>query len=119
MFVAIYLLCQVEDHNAFWEKNWELLSEDIEYRLKHAFGSRNYTISYVELKEYVLVTLDEEFGNRLSSLAENKLLTPSQRIMQLVHNRLLYEKLDYNIRELQEAHIQLLNSINDEQLEIY
>ena len=39
--------------------------------------------------------------------------------MQLVDNRFLHEELDYNIRELQEAHIQLLNSINDEQLEIY
>ena len=38
--------------------------------------------------------------------------------MQLVDNR-LHEELDYNIRELQEAHIQLLSSLNDEQLEIY
>ena len=70
-------VCQVEDRNAFWEKNWELLSEDIAYKLKHAFGSRNYIISDVELKEYVLTALDEEFGNRSSSLVENKLPTPS------------------------------------------
>ena len=67
----------------------------------------------------MLITLDEEFGNRSSSLAENKLLTPSRRIMQLVNNRLLHEELDYNIRELQDAHIQLLSSLNYEQLEIY
>ena len=52
--------------------------EDIEYRLRQAFGSFEYNIPDNDLKNYVLLDLKNLFNKSGSSLRQHKLPIPTE-----------------------------------------
>ena len=78
LFVTVVMFCEVADTIAFWENNWRIMVEDIEYRLKQAFGSFGYSMPKNDLKNYVLLELEKLFNNNASFLSQHKIPTPTQ-----------------------------------------
>ncbi len=82
------------------DEYWELMSDDVSYRLKHVLGIRNLKIPKMELQNHVLFELKILFNKNCSSLSKYKLLIPTRLIFADLGNRLLGEELDYNTNDL-------------------
>ncbi|KAH7665557.1 DNA helicase protein [Dioscorea alata] len=119
LFVTIILYCDVGDKKALFDKHWQLISEDIHYRLRQTFRMPNYTISNEYLRNYLLVALEELLNKHSSSLEDNDLPRPQSLNMNNLTDRLLQEELNYNIPQLQEDHLSMFAKLNAEQLAIY
>ncbi|KAH7653509.1 DNA helicase protein [Dioscorea alata] len=119
LFVTIILYCDVGDKKALFDKHWQLISEDIHYRLRQTFRMTNYTISDEYLRNYLLVALEELLNKHSSSLEDNDFPRPQSLNMNNLTDRLLQEELNYNIPQLQEDHLSMFAKLNAEQLAIY
>ena len=80
--------------------------EEIEHRLKIAFGSLEFSILDNDLMNYVLTELEKLLGKNGSSLTQHKQPMPTQASLHLVNDRLIHEKLSYDLDKL--------SSLNDE-----
>ncbi|KAH7657562.1 DNA helicase protein [Dioscorea alata] len=119
LFVTIILYCDVGDKKALFDKHWQLISEDIHYRLRQTYRMPNYTISDENLRNYLLVALEELLNKHSSSLEDNDLPQPQSLNMNNLTDRLLQEELNYNIPQLQEDHLSMFAKLNAQQLAIY
>ncbi|XP_039138709.1 uncharacterized protein LOC120276027 [Dioscorea cayenensis subsp. rotundata] len=119
LFVTIILFCDVGDKKALFEKHWQVISEDIHYRLRQTFHMPNYTISDEYLRNYLLVALEDLLNKHSSSLEENDLPRSQSLSINNLTDRLLQEELNYNIPQLQEDHLSMFAKLNVEQLAVY
>ena len=115
----ILLFSNVANPNSFLESHWNLMYDDIVNKLKNLFGNSNLHIPEYELKNYVLFELEKLLNTNSSSSENFNLPMPNGSLHQNLTNRLLREKLDYETNALREEHIQLLESLNIEQKQIY
>lgn len=70
LFVTLLLLCDIVDVRSLWDKNWRLMSDDIEYIHSQNSGIRNFTISKVELHSLILHDIDLQLRKAGKSLAD-------------------------------------------------
>ncbi|KAH7679123.1 DNA helicase protein [Dioscorea alata] len=119
LFVTIILFCEVGDKKTLFLKNWHLLADDIQYRLRKTFHKPNYKIPDEYLKNYLLVALKDILHKHSSSLQENDLPLPQSVNMSNISNHLFQEEMSYNINQLQKDHLSMLGKLNQEQLIIY
>lgn len=94
------MFCQVTNPIQLWHTNWKLLLEDNEYRIKHAFGSLDYIILETDLKNCVLIALEDLFNKNCSSLSEFRLLMPNQENIICDQDNLMHEEINYNLFDL-------------------
>ena len=113
------MFCEVGNLEVFFEENWRMMAEDIEHRLKRAYNMPTYVIPELELRNYLLVSLELLFNKSCSSLVEHKLPTPNSNFRFSTPDKLLQEELSYNLPDLQRQHLQMLSNLNQEQLQIY
>ncbi|OMO51526.1 hypothetical protein COLO4_37635 [Corchorus olitorius] len=118
-FVLILIFCDVANPAELFEKNLRLFGDDIVYRFRQAYGSRNYKISDPDLRSYVLVTLEDLLLKHGSCLAEKKLPQPKSCDRRILDDRLIHEELNYDCDKLKEEHLDMVTKLNDEQRVIY
>ncbi|CAD6243026.1 unnamed protein product [Miscanthus lutarioriparius] len=63
LFVTMLLFCEVNDENAFFEKVWKLMADDIQYRFREIIGNNQYQIPDVELRNHLI----DDFASIFSS----------------------------------------------------
>ncbi|XVF60875.1 hypothetical protein PTKIN_Ptkin08bG0083400 [Pterospermum kingtungense] len=95
------------------------MAEDIKYKLKVAFGSFEYCIPKNDLKNHVLLALEQPFNNNSSSLSEHKLPAPTHGTLYMKNDKLIHEELSHNLSELHQQHLQFLSTFNEEHMQIY
>ncbi|GFP94127.1 ATP-dependent DNA helicase pif4 [Phtheirospermum japonicum] len=119
LFITIILFYEVTSPKELFEENWRAMSDDIEYQFRRALNVEKFSMPENDLKNYVLIALEELLVQNCTSLAEKNLPQPTGNLSSPNANRLIFEELNYNLRELQEDHIQTLGTLNLEQREIY
>nr|XP_034897676.1 ATP-dependent DNA helicase pif1-like [Populus alba] len=95
------------------------MHDDIEYHLRSSFSMLNVRLSDDELKNYVLYELEQLFNASGTSLEDHKLPMPNGRLMDEVRNKLLREKLSYDLAELRNNHSLAMPLLNPCQRNIY
>ncbi|XP_020082250.1 uncharacterized protein LOC109705878 [Ananas comosus] len=119
LFVTLVMYCEVGDPKKLWDDYWELMSDDILYRLEEMLGIRNLKMPRQDLQNYVLFELELLFNKNSSSLSQFKLPVPSKILPEDMDNRLLREETEYDVDALRLEHSKLFSGLNEEQLTIY
>ena len=119
LFITIILFCEVGDKKALFDSNWQVMIEDIQYRLQQTFNRSNYNISEEKLRNYLLVALEDLLNKHSSSLEENNLPQPQSLNIRNLTDRVFQEELNYNIEQLQRDRLSMLSKLNTERLAIY
>ena len=73
LFVTILVHCGVNDENAFFEKYWSHLAEDIKYNIKRSFRDDNHVVPPDELRDILLDKLTVLFSKNGSNILDHKL----------------------------------------------
>ncbi|OMO85808.1 DNA helicase PIF1, ATP-dependent [Corchorus olitorius] len=87
LFVYFMMHSRVVNPALLFEKNWRLMSDDIERRFSQAIGMPNYVMDETDLRNYVLLALDEMLSRDCSSLAEKNLPQPTMPLADHYSNR--------------------------------
>ncbi|XP_020102630.1 uncharacterized protein LOC109720149 [Ananas comosus] len=119
LFVTLIIFCEVGDPKKLWDDCWEMMSDDILYRLKEVLGVPNLKVSQIDLQNYILFELEIMFNKNGSPLSQFKLPIPTRLLMEDMDNRLLREEMKYDVDTLRCEHSKLFGNLNDEQLPIY
>ncbi|XP_020080111.1 uncharacterized protein LOC109703807 [Ananas comosus] len=119
LFATLVIYCEVADPLKLWNEYWELMTDDILYRLKRVLGVENLRIPQLELQNHVLFELEVIFNKNGSSLTQYNLPIPNRLIVDGLNNKLLAEELDYNRTELLQEYSELFDGLNSEQKIIY
>ncbi len=119
LFTTMIVYCEVGDPLKLWDEFWELMADDILYRLKCILHIQNLQIPQIELQNHVLFELESLFNKNGSSLSHYNLLVPTRLIFDSLNNRLLTEELDYNTEDLVQEHATLFSGLNNEQEIVY
>ncbi|OMO69500.1 DNA helicase PIF1, ATP-dependent [Corchorus olitorius] len=75
-FVILLLFCEVANPLELFEKHWRLMGDDIVYRFRQVFRSPNFNIEDRDLRNYVLIALEDMLNQNGSSLSCHKLPLP-------------------------------------------
>ena len=73
LFATILVHCGVNDENAFFEKYWSHLAEDIKYNIKRSFHDFNHVVPPDELRDILLDKLTVLFSKNGSNILDHML----------------------------------------------
>lgn len=73
LFVTILVHCGVSDENAFFEKYWLELAQDIEHRIKRSFHDDDHVVHVDELIDMLLDKLTILFAKNASNILDHNL----------------------------------------------
>ncbi|KAG8371620.1 hypothetical protein BUALT_Bualt13G0107200 [Buddleja alternifolia] len=120
LFVTMILFCEVAEPLKLWERNWEIISDDILYRQRRILGITDLNLNLDQLKNYVLQDIEQIMNANNRSLKEFPYL-PFLENGEVVNlrSRLLTEELCYDKQSLLNEHAQLYNGLNADQLRAY
>ncbi|CAL1384366.1 unnamed protein product [Linum trigynum] len=120
LFVTILMHCQVSDVQSLWEKNWELLSDDILFNRRRELNLPNLQLSTDEIKDMCLVEIDKLLQKQWKSLADFPgLPIPSGTLRSNSGNRMIAEELNYNSEDLMKEFNTLYPKLNSEQMKAF
>lgn len=120
LFVTILLFGEVTNLTKLWEKNWQILSDDVVYKKRRLFKHQTLQLTEEQIQSYCLIEIDKILvmnGKELSDF--NGMPLPATSALQGMDNRLIIEELNYNIDELKKEDERCLALLNDQQREIY
>lgn len=112
------LFCEVGDENAFFDKVWRLLIDDIQYQLRDVLGDRSYHMPDDDARDCLLHELAALFSRSGCNIRDFNL---PQRTSQLDFprtNRLIEEELAYSSRQLSDD-VGLVATLNPGQLRAF
>ncbi|OMP07327.1 DNA helicase PIF1, ATP-dependent [Corchorus olitorius] len=112
-------VCEVSNPATFFERNWKLMSDDIQHQFFRGLGIQNYRMPDPDLRNYVLLSLEEMLTRNCTSLAEKNLPQTTIISSNASLNRLLREEVSYDQQKLAELHNQMLSALNPEQRHAY
>ncbi|XP_077215969.1 uncharacterized protein LOC143850629 [Tasmannia lanceolata] len=58
LFVTLLLFCEIANPFELWERNWQLLSDDIQFRQRHAFGHAQLELNEYQIQSYTLFEIE-------------------------------------------------------------
>ena len=119
LFVIILLFCNVNDPIKFFDQHWNLMTDDIIYKMRKSFNNENFQIPEFELYNYVLYELEKLLNLNSSSLRNFNLPLPTGSLINDLNNKLLRDELNYDINKLKEQNSILVQNLNNEQIFIY
>jgi hypothetical protein len=114
LFVTMILFCQVGDENAFFEKVWRLLADDIQYQFRDIIGDPNYQMPDANTRDYLLEELASIFAENGSSIRDFNLPERTENSYSVSYNRLVDEELSYPIDPLLDTTEPTLNLNSDQ-----
>ncbi|CAN1795973.1 ATP-dependent DNA helicase PIF1 [Linum perenne] len=97
LFVTIIMYSQVANVDDLWCKNWELLSDDIQYLRRQELNLPHLELSQSDVQDFCLVEIEKllhKFGKRLLDFPG--LPIPSSNALNISSNSLLAEELQYD-----------------------
>ncbi|XP_076899646.1 uncharacterized protein LOC143553551 [Bidens hawaiensis] len=117
----MFLFCDITNPPAFWQEDWEKVSDDIRLRIHKESQQCHYSINNSDLQQYVLYEIELLLNSSTPSktLREFGLPMPSDSILASLRNRLLMEEKSYDRVALSAKHSKLRSQLNCEQLQIY
>jgi len=118
LFVTMLLFCEVGDEYAFFDRVWQLLSDDIQYQLRDILGDRSYRMSDRDLKDSLLDELSAIFSNSGYNIRDFNLPHRSTFVACPSVNRLIEEELSYPIEQVASENSTFLN-LNFGQLQAF
>jgi len=95
LFVTMIVFCQVGDENAFFEKVWQLLADDIQYQFRDIIGDPNYQMPEANARDYLLEELASIFVQNGRNIREFNLPEKTGDSYSASYNRLIDEELSY------------------------
>jgi len=93
LFVTMVVFCQVGDENAFFEKVWHLLADDIQYQFRNIIGDPNFEMPETNARDYLLEELATIFVQNGRNIREFNLPEKSGNSYSASYNRLIDEEL--------------------------
>ena len=119
LFIIILTFCNINNPIKFLEKYWNLMSDDILYRIRPIFNSLNFQILEIELYNYVLYELEKLLNLNSMTLANFNLTLPTGSLINDLNNKLLREELNYDVEKLKDENNLFVKNLNSKQLHIY
>lgn len=120
LFVTILLFCEVSDPFELWNKNYQILTEDLPHRQRKILRFEELTLTDAQVKNYGLYEIEKILVKSNKSLKDfPPLPSPNQAFIRELDNRLLREELSYNIEQLANEHRELYRELNVEQMNVY
>ncbi|XP_057421492.1 uncharacterized protein LOC130715411 [Lotus japonicus] len=120
LFVTLLLFAEVTNVKEFWEKNWQLLSEDILYNKRRLFHHFGLQLTEQQIQTYCLIEIEKLLIKNGKQLIDyDGMPLPEKSAIEALDNRLIREELNYNIQELEEEHERCHPLLNEQQREIY
>ncbi|OMO90279.1 DNA helicase PIF1, ATP-dependent [Corchorus olitorius] len=102
-----------------FEQNWQIFSDDILHRFRNNLRAPYFMIPPEQLRDYVLLEIEDLLSKNCSSLADKNLPQPSMRTSISSMNRLIQEERCYDHQQLQLEHEQMLAKLNTDQRQVY
>ncbi|KAL8124324.1 hypothetical protein AgCh_012103 [Apium graveolens] len=116
LFVTILLFCDVSNVRSLWDKNWTLMSDDIEYSHRKKIGHRNFAITAEELQSLTLYDVELQLRKTGKSLKDFPTLPPVDPALHLrSQNTLLYGEYMYDRHLLKQQSHTLIRMLNEKQ----
>ena len=119
LFVIILTFCGVNNPLKFLQNHWNLMTDNILYRVRRMFNNSNFQIPETELYNYVLYELQKLLNLNSLTLANFNLPLPKGSLINDLNNNLLIEEQNYDIKKLKSDTEFLIKNLNNEQLYIY
>jgi hypothetical protein len=94
-FVTMILFCEVGDENAFFEKVWRHLSDDIIYQYRDMIGDPNYALPDSRTRDILLDELSALFSQSGRNIVDFNLPPKTHAQYPVLQNRLLQEELSH------------------------
>lgn len=100
LFVTLLLFAEVTNVKEFWEKNWQLLSEDILYNKRRLFTHFGLQLTEQQIQTYCLIEIEKLLIKNGKQLIDyDGMPLPEKSAIEALDNRLIREELNYNIHE--------------------
>ncbi|XP_021836944.1 ATP-dependent DNA helicase PIF1-like [Spinacia oleracea] len=120
LFVTILIFCEVTSPSDLWEKNWELLSDDVLYRQRKRFNSPNIVLTTNQVQNYALYEIELILNRNNRSLTNyGGMPFPDMSLVQQTSNRMILEEQMFDIATLVDEASNLEASLNPEQSSVY
>ncbi|XP_077221930.1 uncharacterized protein LOC143855742 [Tasmannia lanceolata] len=120
LFVTLLLFCEIANPFELWERNWQLLSDDIQYRQRHVFGHAQLELDEYQIQSYTLFEIEIILMRNGKSLADYKPLPmPDVALLSQLNNRLIREETLYDREQLKIEHNELYSGLNSDQRNIF
>ncbi|OMP14190.1 DNA helicase PIF1, ATP-dependent [Corchorus olitorius] len=120
IFVSMILFCEVTDHYNLWIKNWEILSEDVLYRIRRSASCPDLQLTPEQLQNHALYEIEKIMNGTGRSLREFSTL-PMRDLdsITVTRNSLIMDELAYDRNLLTNEHAQLYSGLNVDQRATY
>jgi hypothetical protein len=111
LFTTIICNCEVTDPKKLWKSTWQVLSEDMQYRIVLNFPTLQLSDS--QMKVYALVEI-EKLMRQVGKLMKDypQIEMPSADLLEEIGNRLMNEEMSYNIDIQREEHQRIYINLN-------
>jgi chromosomal replication initiation ATPase DnaA len=119
LFVTMLLYCEVGDEYAFFEKVWQQLTDDIQYRMRKTLNLPSYQMPTIELRDHLIDKLSVLFNKCGSNIKEYNLPQKTNSTGSIHGNRFIEEELSYNFDTLSQTAYNLRVKLNDQQLHAF
>ncbi|CAN1731989.1 ATP-dependent DNA helicase pif1 [Linum perenne] len=115
IFATMLAFSQVSNVKDLWERNWELLSEDILYNQRRMLNRPNLTLCVDEIKDICLLEI-QKFLQDIGTSLENFQGMPLPRTnLYGTSNSLLSDELHWNEEEMRDVFNTNYRKLNEEQ----
>ncbi|OMO57296.1 DNA helicase PIF1, ATP-dependent [Corchorus olitorius] len=119
MGFALLMTGQISDPTSLFDAHWKIMSDDIEYRFKELRGDPTYVMPDADLRDHVLLSVDDILHRFGSSFADKNIPTPQSDLHQPNCDRLILEEMNYEHANLDSEHTSLVCCLNPQQLAVY
>ncbi|XP_021754741.1 uncharacterized protein LOC110720016 [Chenopodium quinoa] len=120
LFVTLLIFCEVTNPTELWEKNWEMLADDILYRQQKRLGTRNIVLTTNQLQNYALHEIELSLNRNNRSLRNYANMPyPDISLVQQSSNRLILEEQMHDVGTLANQASHLEAGLNPEQNDVY
>ncbi|OMO54933.1 DNA helicase PIF1, ATP-dependent [Corchorus olitorius] len=119
IFAMIIVFCQVSRPADFFERHWVVMSNDIEYKFRKVMKNPHLTLSTTDLRDNVLMLVDDILCRFGTSLADKNLPVPQTIRAVFNKDKLVLEEMSYDRAELEASHSTSTYLLNPQQRSIY
>ncbi|KAK1393282.1 ATP-dependent DNA helicase [Heracleum sosnowskyi] len=120
LFVTMLLFCDVSDVRSLWDKNWKLMSDDIEYIHRKKSAQQKFVIGSKHLHSLTLYDVDLQLRKAGKTLMDFPTLPLIDNAFHCrSQNTLLYEQYMYDRHLLKQESLTLVSMLNEKQKHIH
>jgi hypothetical protein len=115
LFVTMIIFCGILDENAFFEKYWIYLSEDIQHRIRSSLHDSSYVVPAAELKNMLLDELSSIFARNGCNILDHGLPLKSVYDTSACLNNMISDELPDDLESLVKTAEAMQEKLNKDQ----